>query len=166
MGKTRLRKECESEIQRMTDLALQHPLEVEKAVLEFQRLWVEDLKAREPWVCGLPDTRPYQVLLHLLYTARDVKAQPILQQVFAVQATIEFLTESNFPSELIKPLRNLVGELLDLHRSKNRHGKPGARPKPHNVATQATLAAAAVTALAKGRNIDATLKTSPCWRQK
>ena len=158
MDKTRLRKELEAEIQQMTDLALQHPHEAEQAVLEFQQLWVEGLKAREPWVCNLPDTRPYQVLLHLLYTAKDVKAQPILQQVFAVQATIEFLTESNFPSVLIKPLRNLVGDLLDLHRSKSRHGKPGARPKPHNEATQATIAAAAVTALAKGRGVDAALK--------
>ena len=166
MDKTRIRKEFEAERQRMTDLVLQHPHEYEKAFLEFERLWVEDLKAREPWVRNLPDTYPYHVLLHLLYTAKDVKAQPILQQVFAVQATIEFLTESNFPSDLIKPLRNLVGELIDLNRSKNREGKPGARPKPHKATSQATIAAAAVTALAKGRNIDATLKTSPCWRQK
>ena len=77
MGKTRLRKEFEAEMQQVTDLALKHPHEAEQTVLAIQRAWVKALKAREPWVCGLPDTRPYQVLLHLLYTAKDMKAQPI-----------------------------------------------------------------------------------------
>ena len=155
---TRLRKEFETEVLRLTNLALQHPQEVEGAIVEWQRRWVEQLKAREAWVCSLPNNRAHQVLVHLLYTARDEKANPTLQKAFAVMATIEFLSESNFPSELIKPLRNLVGDLIDLHRSQDRHGKPGARPKPHKEATSGVIAAAAVTALTKGRSVDAALK--------
>jgi hypothetical protein len=98
-------------------------------------------------------------LVHLLYTARDVKKSDALKKAFAVQATIEFLSESNFPSELIEPLRNLVGELIDLHRSNVRQGKPGARPMPHNENVKAVIAAAAVTALKKGTGVDAALKT-------
>jgi uncharacterized protein YeaO (DUF488 family) len=123
---TRLRKDFETEWLRLTDIALQHPQEVEKEIVEFQRRWVEQLKTREAWACNLPNDRAHQVLLHLLYTARDVKGSDALKKVFAVQATIEFLSESNFPSELIEPLRNLVGELIDLHRSNVRQGKPGA----------------------------------------
>ena len=158
MGKAQSRKEWEAEFEHLGEIVRQHPKAFEHAFLEFQRLWVKELKVREPWVCGLPDTRPYQSLLHLLYTAQDTKDDPILQQALAVCGAIEFLTESNFPSALIKPLRDLRGELLDLHARKRLKGKPGARPMPHNAAVAATLASAAVTVLKKGRGVAAALE--------
>jgi hypothetical protein len=56
---TRLRKEFETEVLRLSNFALQHPREVEEAIVEWQRRWVEQLKTRESWVCSLPNNRAY-----------------------------------------------------------------------------------------------------------
>jgi len=76
-----------------------------------------------------------------------------------VQATIDFLSENDFPSSLIKPLRDLVGDLIDISKPNRRMGKPGRTSIPHNEKVKAAQATAAVTLLRrKNESLDRALK--------
>ena len=76
-----------------------------------------------------------------------------------MQATIDFLSENDFPSSLIKPLRDLVGDLIDISKPNRRMGKPGRTSIPHNEKVKAAQATAAVTLLRrKNESLDRALK--------
>ena len=149
---TRSRKDFQSEILAFMEVVKQSSDKADKlleAGERYKKEIVDRSLERDGWPKPPPEGSAYRDLIFDLLTAQSAKEEvpAAVAKALAVQATINFLQASNFPSALIKPLRDLVGDMMDIARAERLQGEPGRRPMPHNDATKAAFAAATVTLL-------------------
>jgi hypothetical protein len=119
------------------------------------------------WQKKLPPTAEdlrngYKEMIYELCMARQVSElvpHTYADKLWAISAAISFLEISGFPPDLIKPLKDLMGELEDLTQAKWRRGKSGRPPMSFNELVRGACAAAAVTALSqKGNSVHQALQ--------
>ena len=162
----------------MTRSKIHFPLVVLEAVVASIPEQISDLEAfkaetvmrsmkEDTWQKKLPpspeDLRDaYMAFVYELCLARQARAllpHSYADRLWAVSAAISFLQISGFPSELIKPFQDLIGDLEDLTQASQRRGKPGKPLMQFNKLTRGAWAAAAVTALSqKGNSVQQALK--------
>jgi hypothetical protein len=131
---------------------------VEAELEAYKKRVVDDALGRDEWKGLPPESRLYRDLIFDLCFAQSLES-PIVQKQGAVMAAINFLDEKGFPSTVIRPLRDLVGDLVDLENAEKLKGQPGRRRMSHNDQFQAAYAAAAVTVLsARETSVDEALK--------
>jgi hypothetical protein len=132
--------------------------QVEAQLEAYKKRVVDDALERDEWKELPPESRLYRDLIFDLCFAQSLES-PIVQKQAAVMAAINSLDENGFPSTVIRPLRDLVGDLVDLENADRLKGKPGRRRMSHNDQFHAAYAAAAVTVLsARGTRVDEALK--------